>query len=208
MDFNQDFLSQKNDSHIPIPPNGTLVKPNETQVKQFQPKRTEAAPIKRKLTKQEIEVCNSEKRDMVIILANIEKPSDYSVYRKLNDNQLKSLDATNYWRVMDGMPFINVPLNDSHFWHYFNERCFSLAEKHQIATKDFKEQKRIREEFELLKKSESANLTQKPVKENKVSDWLNKDLKGIPEPSKNIPPQNKEVKKKQGNNSEIQSNLF
>ncbi len=208
MDFNQDFLSQKNESHIPIPPKGTLVTPNENQKKQFEAKRTESAPVQKKLTNEQIEVLNSQKRDSVIVLAGIKKASDYSEYKALDDNQLKSLDATNYWRVMDGMSFINVPLKDNHFWHYFDERCFGLAKQHQISTKDFKEQKRIREEFELSNKAESEKLTVKSVKENKIADWVNTDLKAVQEPPKNLTTNTKQVKKMPEKNSESQQNLF
>ncbi len=208
MDFNQDFLNQKNDSHIPIPPKGALVKPNENQTKQFEPKRTEPAPIQKNITKEQIEILNSQKRDRVMALVGIKNISDYSEYKALNDNHLKSLDATNYWRVMDGMSFINVPLKDNHFWHYFDERCFGLAKQHQISTKDFKEQKRVREEFEQSKKLEVEKLTDKSVKENKVSNWVNTDLKAIQEPDKNLTTNTKAVKKMPEKNPESQQNLF
>ncbi len=208
MDFNQDFLNQKNDSHIPIPPKGTLVSPNENQKKQFEAKRTESAPVQKNLSKEQIEILNSQKRDRVIILAGIKKATDYSEYKVLNDNQLKSLDATNYWRVMDGMSFINVPLKDNHFWYYFDERCFGLAERHQLVTKDSKEQKRLREEVELSNKLEVENLTVKSVKENKISDWINADLKASSEPDKNLTANTKQVKKMPENNPKSQQNLF
>ena len=200
MELNNDFLKQKNESHVPSPPNDSRIKPIEIKITK--------QPIQKPISKEDIEKLNSEKRERVIKLAGIKKTSDYSEYKALNINQVRSLDATNYWRVINGDSFINVPLNDNHFWYYFNEKCFELAERHQESTKDFKEQKRKREELELLQKLEAEKLTKKPVKENKVSEWLNKDLKASQEPIKSLPPQNKAVKKTTGNNPKNQQNLL
>lgn len=200
MDLNNDFLSQKNHTHVDSPSNDSRIKPIEVKITK--------QPIQKSLSKEEIEKLNQEKRERVIKLAGIKKTSDYSEYKALNINQLRSLDATNYWRIMNGDSFINVPLNDNHFWYYFNEKCFELAERHQESTKEFKEQKRKREELELLQKLEAEKLTKKPVKENKVNEWLNKDLKASQEPIKNLTPQNKTVKKTAENNPKTQQNLF
>jgi len=200
MDLNNDFLSQKNHTHVDSPSNDSRIKPIEVKITK--------QPIKNPLSKEEIEKLNQEKRERVIKLAGIKKTSDYSEYKALNINQLRSLDATNYWRIMNGDSFINVPLNDNHFWYYFNEKCFELAERHQESTKEFKEQKRKREELELLQKLEAEKLTKKPVKENKVNEWLSKDLKANQESVKNLPPQNKTVKKTAENNPKTQQNLF
>lgn len=62
--------------------------------------------------------------------------------------------------------------------------------------------------MELLQKLEAEKLTKKPVKENKVNEWLNKDLKASQEPIKNLTPQNKTVKKTAENNPKTQQNLF
>lgn len=200
MELNNDFLKQKNESHVPSPPNDSRIKPIEVKV---------ARPtIQKPLSKEEIEKLNSEKRERVIKLAGIKKTSDYSEYKSLNINQVRSLDATNYWRVMNGDSFINVPIQDNHFWHYFDERCFGLAERHIESTKDFREQNRKREELELLQKLEAEKFTKKTVKENKVSEWLNKDLKPSQESSKKITVENKAVKKTTENNPKTQQNLF
>lgn len=200
MELNNDFLSQKNHSHNPVIPNDSRIKPIEVRIVK--------PTVQKPLSKEEIEKFNQEKRERVIKLAVIKKTSDYSEYKALNDNQLKSLDATNYWRVMNGQSFINVPIQDNHFWYYFDERCFGLAERHIEATKDFKEQNRKREELELLQKLEAEKLTKKPVKENKVNDWLNKDLKPLQESSKKITVDSKQVKKTAENNPKTQQNLF
>lgn len=200
MELNNDFLKQKNQSHVPSPPNDSRIKPIEVKITKQH--------VQKSLSKEEIEKLNQEKRERVIKVASIKKTSDYSEYNSLNINQLRSLDATNYWRVMNGQSFINVPLNDNHFWYYFNEKCFELAERHQESTKEFKEQKRKREELELLQKIEAEKLTKKTVKENKVSEWLNKDLKPSQEPSKKITVENKAVKKTTENNPKTQQNLF
>jgi hypothetical protein len=200
MELNNDFLSQKNHSHVESPPIQSSIK--SIEVKLVKPN------VQKPLSKEDIEKLNQEKRERVIKIAGIKKTSDYSEYKALNINQIRSLDATNYWRVMNGDSFINVPINDNHFWHYFDERCFGLAELHQERTKDFKEQKRQREELELLQKLEAEKLTKKPVKENKVSEWLNKDLKATQEPSKKITVESKQVKKTTENNPKTQQNLF
>jgi hypothetical protein len=171
MELNNDFLSQKNHTHTPITPNDSRIKPIEVKL---------AKPtIQKPLSKEEIEKLNQEKRERVIKLFGIKKVSDYSEYKALNINQLRSLDATNYWRVMNGQSFINVPINDNHFWHYFNEKCFELAERHQESTKDFKEQKIKREEVELAENLRNKKLTKKTVKEDKLKNWFNTDFKAI-----------------------------
>lgn len=48
---------------------------------------------------------------------------------------------------MNGDSFINVPLNDNHFWYYFNEKCFELAERHQESTKEFKGTKNVKKSW-------------------------------------------------------------
>jgi hypothetical protein len=170
MDFNNDFLNQKNHSHIDSPPNQSRIKPIEVKINK--PK------IHKPLSKEEIEKSNQEKRERVIKLADIKKTSDYSEYNSLNINQRNSIDCTNYWRVMNGQSFINVPISDFNFWYYFDERCFGLAERFQSSTKEAREQKLKREEQELARLSQEKKLTKKPVKEDKLKSWLNSDFKG------------------------------
>lgn len=170
MDFNNDFLNQKNHTHIDSPPNQSRIKPIE--VKTTKPK------INKPLSKEELEKLNHQKRELVLKLAGIKKTSDYSEYNSLNINQRNSIDCTNYWRVMNGQPFINVPISDFNFWYYFDERCFGLAERFQSSTKEAREQKLKREEEELVRLSQEKKLTKKPVKEDKLKSWLNSDFKG------------------------------
>ena len=170
MDFNNDFLNQKNHSHIESPPNQSSTKPIEVKINK--PK------INKPLSKEELDKLNNQKRELVLKLAGIKKTSDYSEYNNLNVNQRNSLDCTNYWRVMNGQSFINVPISDFNFWHYFDESCFGLAERFQSSTKEAREQKLKREEHELVRLSQEKKLTKKPVKEDKIKNWLNTDFKG------------------------------
>ena len=71
------------------------------------------APGKKRRTAQEIEQDN------------------FPEYYALNKNQRNSLDATNYWRVMNGQTEIKVPPSDEQYHKYFDKRCFELAEKYQ-----------------------------------------------------------------------------
>jgi hypothetical protein len=173
MDFNTDFLNQVGDNINPIKPSGSLPNINSNTKKYVEPARIQPTAIKKSLTAEQQEVLNSQKRERVMALANITKTSDYSEYNLLNVQYLKSLEATNYWRVMDGIPFVNVPIKDVRFWTYFDERCFGLAGQHQINTKESKAQAKIREEA-IAKELELASSTKnKNVKNNKISDWVN-----------------------------------
>ncbi len=53
----------------------------------------------------------------------------------LNKNQRNSLDASNYWRVMNGQKPIEVPPSDTEYHKYFDKRCFELAKKYQLSKK-------------------------------------------------------------------------
>lgn len=170
MDFNTDFLNQVGDNINPIKTSGSLPNINSNTKKYVEPSRIQPTAIKKNLTTEQQEVLNSQKRERVMVLANITKTSDYSEYNLLNEQYLKSLEATNYWRVMDGIPFINVPIKDVRFWTYFDERCFSLAEQHQINTKEAKAQAKIREDA-YAKELELKNGIKRNVKIDKFSAW-------------------------------------
>lgn len=48
----------------------------------------------------------------------------YPEYCALDSNQRNSLDATNYWRVMGGLPIIEVPPSDTEYHKYFDSKCY------------------------------------------------------------------------------------
>ena len=72
---------------------------------------------KKKRTPQEIEMDN------------------FPEYYALNKNQRNSLDASNYWRVMNGQKPIEVPQSDTEYHKYFDKKCFELAKKYQLSKK-------------------------------------------------------------------------
>jgi hypothetical protein len=59
----------------------------------------------------------------------VEKKSNYEEYHKLSIYQKKCLHATNYWRVILGLGYIEVPEEDADFHNYFDKRCFEIAKK-------------------------------------------------------------------------------
>ncbi len=64
----------------------------------------------------------------------IEKDS-FPEYYALNVSQCKSLDASNYWRVMNGQKPIEVPPSDTEYHKYFDKRCFDLSKTYQLTKK-------------------------------------------------------------------------
>lgn len=105
----------------------------------------------------------------------------YPEYFALSDYHKKCLVATNYWRVMNGMPFIEVPEQDTHFHKYFDYRCFDLYKK------KLKLQEKLRQ-LELEKTIYKTNkpepltepefpLIQEPIKQVEVKTELKKELK-------------------------------
>jgi len=61
---------------------------------------------------------------------DIEK-AKYPEYFALSDYHKKCLIATNYWRVMNGIPIIEVPALYTYYHKYFDKRCYELAKEHQ-----------------------------------------------------------------------------
>ena len=66
--------------------------------------------------------------------------SDYKQYKTLSDYHKYCLEATNYWLIMNDNKFINVPIEDTHFWFYFDERCFNLCVNFQKVKKQNKDE--------------------------------------------------------------------
>jgi hypothetical protein len=69
------------------------------------------------------------------IIKNEKQFLDYKEYKELNDYHKYTLVATNYWHVMNSSKFINVPIEDTHFWFYFDEKCFDRCEVFQKTRK-------------------------------------------------------------------------
>jgi hypothetical protein len=69
------------------------------------------------------------------IIKNEKQFLDYKEYKELNDYHKYTLVATNYWHVMNDSRFINVPIEDTHFWFYFDEKCFDRCEVFQKTRK-------------------------------------------------------------------------
>lgn len=59
----------------------------------------------------------------------------YLAYHALSDYHKKCLVADNYWRVMNGIPIIEVPPSDTHYHHYFDKECYGLSDAFQARKK-------------------------------------------------------------------------
>jgi len=57
---------------------------------------------------------------------------EYPLYYSLNPSKVKSLDATNYWRVLNGLKEIPVPPSNTDYHKYFDKKCYDLAQSYQI----------------------------------------------------------------------------
>ena len=69
--------------------------------------------------------------------ANLKSDKEqYALYYSLDANKKKCLDATNYWRVMNGLKEILVPKSDTNYHNYFDKRCYDLCEQYQKMKKD------------------------------------------------------------------------
>jgi len=106
---------------------------------------------------------------------NREVDKSYTAYNNLNDYEIKCLVGTNYWTVMWGNNFIDVPTYDLHFWFYFDHKCFDVAPEWQRVSKpDFVESNRRKAEAEqqLLDASNKIKpvpeLIKEPVREPKT----------------------------------------
>lgn len=69
---------------------------------------------------QKYEVVNNEIVDMDKI------KEQYPEYFALSNYHKKCLVATNYWRVINGKPIIEVPLQYAYYYKYFDKRCYEI----------------------------------------------------------------------------------
>lgn len=83
------------------------------------------APVKQKEKEKEVRpVVSQEQYDL--------EKAKYPQYFALSDYHKKCLIATNYWRVLNGMPIIEVPPQYTYYHKYFDNRCYELAKNYQI----------------------------------------------------------------------------
>ena len=55
----------------------------------------------------------------------------YPEYYALCEYDRRCLVANNYWRVMYGMPIIEVPPSDTHYYKYFDKKCYDRYSEYQ-----------------------------------------------------------------------------
>ena len=55
--------------------------------------------------------------------------SEYPEYFALSPYHKKCLVATNYWRVIRGIPIIEVPPQYEFYHKYFDKRCYKIKEE-------------------------------------------------------------------------------
>jgi len=123
---------------------------------------------------------------------NREIDKEYTEYDKLNDYSRQCLISTNYFRVLWGNNFIDVPTQDLRFWFYFNYNCFDLASEWQRVRKpDFVEKNRRDTEREQLLLDENKN------NEIKVIDTV---VKIEPEPKTKEEPKIEKMPIEENNN--------
>jgi hypothetical protein len=109
----------------------------------------EKAELREKYNYTILKIKEIEKRDI---------DTEYTHYNSLLDYERKCLIATNYWRVMGRLNFIDVPVKDIRFWTYFDQRCFELAEYKYRITPNFNPINiRISEEVEQICKEYLTN---------------------------------------------------
>lgn len=53
----------------------------------------------------------------------------FKEYLSLPYEHVKSLSATNYWRIFNGMPEILVPSHDTYYWHFFDKSVYKLVKE-------------------------------------------------------------------------------
>jgi hypothetical protein len=95
----------------------------------------------------------------------------YPEYFALTEYQRKCLVATNYWRVLNGMTFIEVPEQDTHFHKYFDYRCFDL----------YKQKLKLQEKLKKLELEKPIYKTPKPepVIEQKIEPIIQEPIKEV-----------------------------
>lgn len=139
---------------------------------------------------------------------------EYPEYYALNISQKNSLDASNYWRVMNGEPIIKVPLSDENYHKYFDKKCYSLKDAYQkqkgylVITKNVNNDKQNRVDV-----ASTEVITNKSSIENEVQQKkheVKREEPKIEKPIQKIVPEKKPkpIKKTPENNNKQQESLF
>ncbi len=143
MEINKDFFNQK-ETHPVYEKKAvkTYTPPVADDSKKPAPKKKQ--PVEFKVSDAQAKACAVKQMEVFKILGDSglsqHDLTDYSEYEALQDFHKLSLPATNYWRIMNLQPFINVPTTDIHFWYYFDPRCFTIKEEYQRVKKIEREQ--------------------------------------------------------------------
>lgn len=170
LDTNSDFLNQKKDSNE--------IKPKAKKHTEKKKKDSNSVLVFSRILSESEKINTREKYDFVISkikqIENREIDEKYKEYKSLNDYSKNCLVATNYWRIMWGKAFIDVPPQDVRFWFYFNVRCFDDALRWQKTRKpEFEEKNRCEEEKHKLLDEKNNNVKDsnpinEPVTEVKI----------------------------------------
>lgn len=183
---NNDFLNQKKEHKTTEKPVRKIQ--SETTGKSVGAKKGFEVPVMTRTLNEKEKADTRKKYEFVINkVKQIEKreiDEKYKAYKELNDYSRRCLIATNYWRVMWGSGFIDVPTQDVRFWFYFDVKCFEDAPYWQkIKKPEFEERNRLEAEAEQKILSEkTANVKDADVKKTEPA----------PEPEKIIEPEKKE----------------
>jgi len=146
MEENNDFLNQKQQNQKPTQQQELEQKLELKQSQQQQPNQKKKASsnsndsVWGEKIKAGVSLTNERKHLILKKIENVKKILldrgiiksekqfiDYSEYKELPDYMKYCLVSSNYWHVMNSNKFVNVPIEDTHFWFYFDERCFDLC---------------------------------------------------------------------------------
>lgn len=183
---NDDFLNDKSAINKPID------KPNEKPIPKMEvkppAKKTKTKEEKKETTWKDVKVKSnpnisqnktSEKTTTRKVVSqeqyDIEK-SKYPEYFALSDYHKKCLITTNYWRVMNGMPIIEVPALYTYYYKYFDTRCYELAKEYQEKIKRIEQNKTNKEE-----RTVTFNIQNKSSKNETVRIFGTITPEGVPE---------------------------
>ena len=131
----------------------------------------------------------------------------FKEYLALPYAHIKSLSATNYWRIYNGMGEIPVPPQDKYYWKYFDSRIYDVVKKKkedELKYKNIDFEKTFKNIYPVNKEEK----IQEPIEKSEVSQNVLKD-----EPI-NLKEQKTKTKQKpksvnnDENNESIQGSLF
>lgn len=139
---------------------------------------------------------------------------EYPEYYALNISQRNSLDASNYWRVMNGQPAIKVPLSDENYHKYFDKKCYSLKDAYQkqkgylVINKYISNDKQNRVDVASTEVIEDKSNIQNEIRQKEPE--AKREEPKIEKPIQKIVPEQKPkpTKKAPENNNKKQESLF